>query len=172
MGITLASGQELKCHKVILAQNSSVFATMLKSELEEGKTNKMKLDRFDDVTVFYFLGYIYARNEHIQVKAYLPGGYPAPGNFYQRNFQKEKLTLELFKMAHLYNVKDLLADCTEYLKTTITVASMANAMEIWREASKRDNAVLCEAVALHVKSNNTSLKMFLEFLKAIECKHA
>merc|ERR1712029_29847 len=140
----------------------------LKSELGEGKTNKMKLDRFDDVTVFYFLEYIYARNEHGQVKAYLPGGYPAPGNFYQRNFQKEKLTLELFKMAHLYNVKDLLADCTDYLKKTITEA---NAMEIWREASKRDNAILCEAVAFYVRSSNISLKTFLEFLKAIECKH-
>jgi len=166
--IVLASGQELKCHKVTLAQNSSVFATMLKSELAEGKTNRMKLDHFDDATVFHFLEYIYASLQHIQVKVSVggcihTGGSTTTEDFHQRIFQKEKFTIELFKMAHMYNVEDLQTDCAKYLKTTITGA---NIVEIWREASKCDNEVLCEAVVLHLKSPFTSNKKVLEFLKA------
>jgi len=69
-------------------------------------------------------------------------------------------------MAHMYNVQDLLADCTEYLKTVITEA---NVLDIWREASKHDNAILCNAVVWHLKK--TSQQAFLEFLRAIEAKN-
>jgi len=182
--ISLASGKELKCHKVTLAENSSVFATMLNSELEEGKTNKMKLDHFDDVTVFHFLEYIYARLEYIsdagqylykkkfkQVTEKLTITRYAHHterahmyNVYKKNFQKEKCTLDLYKMAHMYGTKDLLADCTEHLKATLTDE---NVMEVWKEASKYDNTVLREAVASHLKTT-TSQHKFLEFLDALE----
>ena len=42
--ITLGSGQELNCHKFVLAENSSVFDEMLSGQFREAKTNSMKID--------------------------------------------------------------------------------------------------------------------------------
>ena len=66
--ITLSSGRVLMCHKFLLAQNSSVFDSMLKSELTESRANTMKIDGFDDKTVFHFLEYIYARFKHVDAE--------------------------------------------------------------------------------------------------------
>jgi len=163
--IILASGQEVKCHKMTLAQNSSIFATMFKSGLAECKTNKMKLDHFDDETVFHFLEYIYAKLERKRCEFIRTPTekYDTSTHFYKRNFQKEKFTLDLYKMAHMYDTKDLLADCTEHLKATLTDE---NVMEVWKEASKHENAILREAVALHLK--HSCKQNILEFLDAFE----
>jgi len=154
--IALASGQELRCHKLTLAQHSSVFATMLKSELAEGKTNRMKLDHFDDKTVFHFLEYIHAKIEYVE--SYYSCSY-------KKDFQEEKLTVELLKMAHMYNVKDLLKDCTRHLKGTITES---NVLKIWRVATKTENATLRSAVVEHLKQRKTEEDDVLEFLDALE----
>jgi len=93
--IELGSGKELKCYKVYLAENSSMLDTMLKSRLAEEQIKKMKVDHFDDVTVFHFLEYIYSSHEHTHTCSV----HAQP--FYKRIYQKEKFTIEQMKMAHM-----------------------------------------------------------------------
>ena len=59
--IVVDTGEELKCHKVVLAQCSPFFDTMLSSNLEETKNNKMEAKDFSLETVRTFLEFVYAK---------------------------------------------------------------------------------------------------------------
>ena len=58
--IVLQNGQEVKCHKIMLAKASPVFCAMMRKECTETKTNQIQLTEFDQDTVESFLDYIYA----------------------------------------------------------------------------------------------------------------
>jgi len=59
--LVLKSGQELKCHKFVLAESSSFFDTMLnQQQFTETSTSRMKVEHMEEVTVYSFLEYLYS----------------------------------------------------------------------------------------------------------------
>ena len=59
--LVLKSGQELKCHKFVLAESSPFFDTMLsQQQFTETATSRMKVGHIEEVTVYSFLEYLYA----------------------------------------------------------------------------------------------------------------
>ena len=58
--LILKNGQELKCHKVKLAEVSPFFRTMFRQDCLETQNNQMKVTEFEPETVASFLDYIYA----------------------------------------------------------------------------------------------------------------
>ena len=53
------------------------------------------------------------------------------GQLVQCNIENTQFLPALLKMAHLYQLRDLLADCEEYLQRTVT---KENAVEAWEAA--------------------------------------
>ena len=87
---------------------------------EETKNGQVSLEHFEQATVISFLEYMYAGaiNDPKTIQkiraAFGPNTY-----IYKRSFEQEKLTLDLLRMADMYEVEDLKVDCSEYLKKTI-----------------------------------------------------
>jgi len=144
----LESGEELNCHKYILVKNSEVFESMLAQEMEEKMTNRVKMGHYSEEAVFSFLEYLYAEPLHSvkgleQVKDKMdPNKY-----IFKRSFEEEKLTPELLSMAHIYQVKDLLMDCTQHLKETIC---QANVIDVWTVANRCNIKELCKEALEHL----------------------
>jgi len=133
-GLILESGEEIKCHKFVLAQNSEVFEAMLTSDMKESKTSQAKVSQFSKETVISFLEYLYTETvTDAKTVALIRNSLNANKYIYKRPFDEEKLNLELLSMAHMYQVKDLEMDCAQHLKETI---SDDNVMDIWMEAEK------------------------------------
>ena len=122
--IRLKDGREIKCHKIILARVSPVFLRILRHDNVETRTNTMTLDAFEPETVEAFLDFIY-----------LPQG--------SRSLEETRLTLDLLKMSHMYDVKYLLDKCTENLIKTI---EDDNAVQLWSVAELLSIDELKEAV--------------------------
>ena len=118
--LVLEDGRELKCHKTRLAEGSPVFRMILKQNGEEARTNKMKMTEFEPATVESFLDYIYADLELMVKKG---------SGTYTKNFDNRKLTLDLLRMSHMYEVTNLLEDCIAQVANTIVTD---NVVDIWR----------------------------------------
>ena len=59
--VLLKSGEKVKVHKHILAENSEVFERMLTNKkYEETKNGQVSLEHFEQATVISFLEYMYA----------------------------------------------------------------------------------------------------------------
>ena len=56
--VVVATGEELRCHKVLLAKCSPFFDAMLSSNLEETKNSKMEAKEFSLETVRTFLEFV------------------------------------------------------------------------------------------------------------------
>ena len=52
--LVASSGEELICHKIFLAMNSPVFATMINGQFKEAKDNRATMKDFD-ATVYIFV---------------------------------------------------------------------------------------------------------------------
>jgi len=129
--LILKSGEEFRCHKFVLANNSPVFESMFGQEADEGSQTHITIDHFDEETVVVFLEYLYA--ETLKKGA--------------KSIDKKKMTLKVLSMAHMYQVKDLMAACTDYLKDSICDE---NVMEIWMEAIWCKNKSLCSTAMEHL----------------------
>jgi len=139
--LILKDGQELKCHKFMLAKVSSFFCAMLRQDCVETRTSKMKVTEFDQDTVESFLNYIYAD------QGLLPIGKRVQEwasrldkverlNVDKRDFDLRRLTPELLRMCHMYQVKNLEEKCIQYFIETI---QDNNAVDIWKVAEMIDN---------------------------------
>jgi len=123
--LVLRDGSELRCQRVKLAEASPVFRAMLNQDCEETRTNRIKL--FQPETVETFFGFI-KRGKKIYDK---------------------RLTLDLLRLCHMYDVKDLQDMCAEYLEKNILIAD-ANVVEIWSLAETFDNKKLKERALDHL----------------------
>jgi len=130
------SGKELKCHKFILAENSSVFEAMFNYEFVETKTNQIRIENFDESTVLYFLQYVYSPVNGKETMEVIREAVDPDAYIYKRSFDKSKLTLDLLRMGHMYQVQDLKSDCSEHLKEKL---SDENVMEVWMVAEECQN---------------------------------
>jgi len=121
---------------------------MLTNDMEDSKTNQVKMDHFSEGTVFNFLEYLYAESVKSVKTLALIRNSVAPNEYiYKRSFDEDKLTLELLNMAHFYHVEDLEMDCTEHLKKNMFDG---NVMDIWMEAEKCHIKELCEMAIEHL----------------------
>jgi len=144
--LVLESGEELRCHKIILCKNSSFFKAMLGHNFKESDKNQMTVTDVTRQTLVDFLEYIYkeaAPSEHIELIRSLS---PAK-HVFKRSFTRQKFTPELLKIGHEYQVQDLQDDCIGHLKENITDE---NAVEIWIEAERCESVELRKAVLGHL----------------------
>ena len=118
--LILKDGQELKCHKVVLAKVSPFFCAMLRQGCVETETNKMKVTEFEPDTVESLLDYIYAELVLDPVHKH-----------YQRNFDEDRLTPVLLRMSHMYQIINLQDECVKHLMENI---EDTNAVDIWSVA--------------------------------------
>jgi len=147
--LVLKSGDELKCHKFVLAENSEVFEAMLNKDYLETSSSRMKVDHFEEEAVYSFLQYLYAPVRPEEMILMMRRKDSVKDYVYQRHFSKEKLTVELFRMAHLYQVKDLLKDCEEYLKSNLCDE---NVMNVWAHAEMCNNDSLSKSATKFLAS--------------------
>ena len=120
------SGEEFKCHKIMLARSSSFFSAMLENEFQETKNNCVKVKEFKAETVLHFLEYIYR----------------VPRDPAAKEFNPVKFTPDLLNMAHFCDVKYLQDDCIHYLKKNI---SKENAVGVWLASKRCGNESLKES---------------------------
>jgi len=146
--IILQSGEKLRVHKLVLADNSEVFEAMLTKDMEESNTSKMSLEHFEEDAVINFIQYLYTgRVDDPETVEQLKAGAGPDQYIYKRNFDKRKFNIELLKMADMYQIEDLKLDCTEYLKKTI---NDDNVMEVWIGAHTLKNKTLTSWAVKHL----------------------
>ena len=124
------TGEELKCHRVMLAKESKLFEAMLPSDCKEAKTS-MQVRDFSLKTIFTFLEYIYADLKWDSV-------------FYRKQFDKAKITIELMRFCHTYKVEGLLGECSNHFCHTIekdNVVSLWIVAENCKAKSLKDEAL-------------------------------
>ena len=86
----------------------------------------------EEETVYTFLEYLYSNK--VGDEETIPALVGPDHYIYKRSFpNKAKLTLDLMKVAHMYEVKDLVKDCAEHLKSTLCDH---NVMERFLQADK------------------------------------
>jgi len=166
--IVLKSGKHLKVHKHVLAENSEAFEAMLTQEFEEAKTNQMSMAHFEDTTVYSFIEYLYAdRIKDPEILRQIRAGIGPDDYIYKRCFQAQKLTVNLLKMAHMYRVEDLKADCIEYLMKNI---SDLNVMDVWLGAEALEYGDLASTAREHLANRppGRGLKDVPGFIEAFQ----
>jgi len=142
--IVCENGQELHCHKIKLAEVSPVFyRMMMKKDCTEMKTNKIQMTEFDQETVEGFLDYIYADLELVPVQ-----------NQYKKKFYQKRLTAELLRFSHMYDVKNLMEKCVEHLKKNV---GDANAVEVWTVAEAIGHEELKKVALEHLGKKKDKL---------------
>merc|ERR1712029_217336 len=147
MGI-LKSGKVVRCCKDTLIKNSDFFKTMLSHDCLETTTNQMKVDQFKDETVNNFLECLNAsRRNCIYEEGNRYNFNYIRNSYYRRNFDKEKLTLELLSLAHFYQVEELQKDCVTYMRS---ILCDENVMEFLMVAEKFDLKSLKEKAMNHL----------------------
>ena len=131
--LLLKDGRELQCHKVKLSEVSPFFRAMFRQNCEETLTNKMKVKTFEPDTAESFLDFIYADLEDF------PGQ-----NLFKKKFEEERLTPDLLRMSHMYDVSMIQVNCVKHLKKSI---NDANVVDVWSAAETTGNESL-KALAL------------------------
>jgi len=150
-------GSDLKCHKFMLAQVSPVFRAMLREDYEETRTNKMKVTEFESDTARSFLDFIYSYLKVAPVQSRC-----------KKNFDEERLTPDLLRMSHMYEVRILEDKCVEHLQKSIVDT---NVVDIWSLADSIGNDKL-KKVALHHLGMKKKMMMDVPGLReALESPH-
>jgi len=140
------TGEELMCHKTVLVKCSPFFKAMLSFDCEETMNNRMKVKDFSVEVVVTFLEYLYAEYERIPEQ-----------DVYKRKFDKTRITPQLMKMCHMYQVESLHQECLKYLMENI---SDDNAVGTWIEAERCENKDLKHLAIKHIaqkKEHNHSI---------------
>ena len=124
--LLLDSGEELKCHKVMLAKASPVLKRMLMTEMKEKQSNVMRMTGFDLKTVTCLLQYIYQEECTVEKKEL--GSQTTTGiekQFFVKNIgSKLSLSPQLMRLAHMYQVQGLVYLCEDKLKSTKPTGSV------------------------------------------------
>jgi len=153
--LVLETGEELKCHKMVLAKTSPFFEAMLSSDCMETKNNKMKVKDFSLETVSTCLEYFYADQEWVPEQ-----------DLYKKKFDKTKVCPELLRMCHMYELKSLQDECIMFLKKNI---DSSNAVEIWIEAERCKNNELKELALKHIAKKKENISIVPGMDEAYKC---
>ena len=142
--LVLKNGRKLKCHKVKLAEVSPFFCTMLRHDCLETQKNEMKLAEFEPETVESFLDFIYTA----------PDLATSNQDLFQMKFETKRLTAELMRMCHMYQLKNLQNWCAQHLLKNV---DDTNAIDIWRTADKIGDDNLKNAALDHLGKKGNKL---------------
>lgn len=134
--LVLKDGREIKCHKIKLAKASPFFCRMLRNGCVETQTNTMQVTEFEPATVEAFLDYIYAELELVPDQ-----------DMFKKNFDKKRMTPDLLKMSHMYEVTTLHGECVKHLAENV---QDGNAVEIWTVAETFGYAELKKKALGHI----------------------
>merc|ERR1712029_406741 len=94
------------------------------------------------------MGYIYSESiNHPKTIEQLRAALGPDEYIYKRGFDQEKFTMDLLRMADMYQVKDLKADCSEYLKRNITDENM---IDVWLGAEALEDENLSSTAIEHL----------------------
>jgi len=143
--IVVENGHEIKCHKLMLAKASPVFCAMMKDNFVETLANKMEMTEFDQKTLESFLDYIYEVHDLIPDK-----------DVYMGSFDKKRITIELLRFSHMYDVQNLLEMCIEHFKKNV---DDANAVEVWTTAEAIGHEELKEAALGYLLKKEDNMLM-------------
>jgi len=158
--LVLDSGQRIRCHKKALANASPVLKMMLMTNMKEANTNEMNMKGYALETIIGFLRYIYAEPYYIeQLTMENQDGEPSlkslvvEQGFRVVNFDDSSLKIytQLIRLAHMYQVEDLVRICVDNLKEFKPYESDAlTAKDIHKLAVELDNKDLkqCSSVWL------------------------
>ena len=138
--LVFETGEELKCHKVMLARSSPFFKAMLSTDFDETRNNRMIVKEVSLEAITTFLEYIYAEQE------WMPGQEERV-----LKFDIAKLTPELMTLAHMYDVKSLHSQCTTFLKKNMCDA---NVVGIWIEADRCQDSDLMECALKYLANKS------------------
>ena len=83
------------------------------------------------VSLYYDLSFLAWENNILFTRVYSLTQSFVLGQLVQCNIENTQFLPALLKMAHLYQLRDLVADCEEYLQRTVT---KENAVEAWEAA--------------------------------------
>jgi len=126
-----AGSKTFKCHKVLLAKNSSVFNAMFKHSCVEMDSGIIQIEDFEGDTVAAFIAFIY-----------------------EGRFEDEaRYTVQLLGMANKYEVKALKEACAKHLASDI---KKENIVEVWKAAELCQMPQLLGAVQEFLKKNWSS----------------
>jgi len=127
--LVLDSGEKIRCHKKALADASPVLKMMFMTDMKEANTNEMNMKGYVLETVIRFLRYIYAESFIEQLTLEAQDGDPAlktlvvNKEFLIKDFDcplfdhsRLKMYSQLMRLAHMYQVKDLVGLCVDALK--------------------------------------------------------
>ena len=150
--LILDSGERLKCHKFMLAKASPVLKNMLMANMKETRTSEMNMTGFDLETVSCFLQYVYAEEStesRIETFKMMVG-------FERKFFIKDlsdKLSPQLMRLAHMYEIQRLVDYCEYMLKSTKPANKPWNAMDICQLGKDLGNDVLRECSEMWLASD-------------------
>jgi len=142
------TGEELKCHKTMLANCSPFFDAMLSSDCEETKNGKMKAKDYCLETVTTFLEQVYA--------IFLN----------KKGVEENKLTPELMRMCHMYQLQDLFKLTVDHLMKNIRDT---NAVGLWFEAEKINNEEMKTSVINFIANKKKDIAYLADVDEAYKC---
>jgi speckle-type POZ protein len=96
-------GREFKVHKVVLGARSKVLERMFVGRMKENLTNVLTIDNFDEETVVEIIHYMYTGKVR----------------------RLRELAQDLFRAAHLYEIRGLKERCEEHLCGNLRVEDVA-----------------------------------------------
>merc|ERR1719419_559264 len=96
--------------------------------MKEMKANEMTMKGFDIETVTSFLHYIYATEDTRSVRVTEDQRVSAA-----KDYNRNRLTTLLLRLADMYEAKSLLAACVDHLKRNL---SFDNAVDVWKTADE------------------------------------
>jgi len=168
--LVLKNGRKLKCHKVKLAEASPFFRTMLRQDCLETQNNQMKVTEYNPDTVETFLNYIYADLDLAKDQDNLIDNRCRSSAHIQwtMKIDKRKLTPELLKMCHNYEVKDLQDLCVRHLLNSI---DDSNVVDIWMAAETIDNDKLREGALDYLGNQRNKLLDVPGLEESLESSH-
>ena len=141
---------------------------MLGTDCVETNSNQMIVSEdFQEDTAFTFLEYLYTPARDEGPMEIMRGVVGSVDHIYKKSFDKDKLTLELLEMAHMYRVADLQTDCAEQQKANMCDE---NVMEVWMVAKKCESKDLYSAAMKHIverPSGKTMMEVPARLLKLI-----
>jgi len=177
--VVLKSGKKAKVHRHVLAKDSEVFDAMLTQDTQEKNTNQMSLEHWDEATTISFLEYLYfgyleypySESDHDSKTTEELGEAVGPNQYIEQySYERVKLTVELLKMADMYQVEGLKVDCTEYLRKNL---NDDNVMHVWMGTQNLDNKSLSSAVTKYLADRpwGTTLKDVPGFSEAFQSQN-
>merc|ERR1712029_694288 len=120
-----------------------------------------------EVTVVSFLEYLYAPAKDKETVLLIQSLVGPDQYIYKRTFGKEKFTLDLLRIGHMYQVDDLLKDCTEYLKGNIS--ENQKALELLEAACTLDIPDLEEGSVKYLEDKITDDNVMSFWKVAAKC---